>query len=122
MKRLILLMIAILAIALTGTAQTPDAIREFISKNPNFSEPTVTTYENVKIGKIAPAPKGYKPFYFTMTSRHGSRYELHDTTYINLTAVYNRAAEHCILTPLGEEIRQILNRASNEQKGRAFLA
>ena len=118
MKRLILLMIATLAIALTGTAQTPDAIREFISKNPNFSEPTVTTYENVKIGKIASAPKGYKPFYFTMTSRHGSRYELQDTTYINLTAVYNRAAEQGILTPLGEEIRQILNRASNEQKGK----
>lgn len=118
MKRLFISMIATIAIAFASMAQSPEAIREIIRKNPNFAEPTVTTYGNIETGKIAPAPKGYKPFYFTMTSRHGSRYELRDTTYIHHTEIYNRAAKLGILTPLGEEIRQILLRATAEQMGK----
>ena len=117
MKRIFSLVVAVAA-TLTTMAQSPEAIREMIRRNPNLAEPTVTTYDNIERGKIAPAPKGYKPFYFTMVSRHGSRYELHDTTYIKLTNVYNRAAELGILTPLGEEIRQILLRATAEHSGK----
>ena len=71
MRKLILLLSA-LAFALSTSAQSPEIIREIIRKNPNFAEPTVTTYENIEIGKIAAAPKGYEPFYFSMTSRHGA--------------------------------------------------
>ena len=117
MKRIFSLVVAVVA-TLTAMAQSPEAIRELIRRNPNLAEPTVTTYDNIERGKLASAPKGYKPFYFTMVSRHGSRYELHDTTYIKLTNVYNRAAELCILTPLGEEIRQILLRATAEHRGK----
>ena len=117
MRRSFLIIFAII-IAASVSAQTPEAIREIIRKNPNFAKPTVTTYQNIKIGKIAPAPKGYKPFYYTLASRHGSRYELHDTTFMYPTAVYNRAAELGILTPLGEEVRQILNRATEVQMGK----
>ncbi|MBR2326229.1 MAG: hypothetical protein IKA49_02580 [Alistipes sp.] len=117
MKRTLLAILAVGAI-ISVTAQTPEAIREIIRKNPNFAEPTVTTYENIEIGKIAPAPKGYKPIYFTMVSRHGSRYELRDTTFSNPAEIYNRASKLGILTPLGEEVRATLNRAAAEQKGK----
>ena len=92
MRKVLYLIAALVALS-TASAQSPEAIREIIRKNPNFTEPTVTTYANVELGKIAPAPKGYKPFYFSMTSRHGSRYELRDTTFVNPTSVYNKASE-----------------------------
>ena len=117
MKRILSLVVAV-ATTLTAMAQSPEAIRELIRRNPNFAGPTVTTYDNIERGKIASAPKGYKPFYFTMASRHGSRYELKDTTFVNHTEVFNRAAKLGILTPLGEEIRQILLRATAEHIGK----
>ena len=117
MRKVLYLIAALVALS-TASAQSPEAIREIIRKNPNFTEPTVTTYANVELGKIAPAPKGYKPFYFSMTSRHGSRYELRDTTFVNPTSVYNKASELGLLTPLGEEVRAILNRATAEQLGK----
>ena len=117
MRKYILTILAAV-LTLVVSAQTPEAIRAIIRQNPNFAEATVTTYENIKIGKIAKAPKGYKPFYFTMASRHGSRYELYDHYFSQPTEVYNRASELGILTPLGEEVRAILNRATAEQTGR----
>ena len=117
MKRLLFLL-STFAFAVSASAQTPEAILNIIRQNPNFAEPTVTTYENIKIGKIAPAPKGYEPFYFSMISRHGSRYELADETFSLPTEIYNRASKLGILTPLGEEVRAILNRATAEQSGK----
>lgn len=117
MKRLFTTLIAIVAF-ISVSAQTPEAIREIIRENANFSIPTVTTYQNVTIGKIAPAPKGYKPFYFSMVGRHGSRYELKDTTFIYTCDVFNRASKLGILTTEGERVRKILNSAAAEQMGR----
>lgn len=118
MKRLLFLL-SVFAFALSAPAQTPEAILDIIRKNPNFAEPTVTTYENIKVGKIASAPKGYEPFYFSMISRHGSRYELHDENFTTPNDIFNRASELGILTPLGEEVRVIMNRATADQMGKA---
>ena len=52
MKKYILSLISAV-FALAVSAQTPEVIREIIRQNPNFAEPTVTTYDNIKIGKIA---------------------------------------------------------------------
>lgn len=117
MKRLLFLLSAF-AFAVSVSAQTPEAILDIIRQNPNFAEPTVTTYENIKVGKIAPAPKGYKPFYLSMISRHGSRYELADDTFETPNNIYNKASELGILTPLGEEVKAIINRATADQMGK----
>ena len=117
MRKLVLLLSAF-AFALSASAQSPEIIREIIRKNPNFAEPTVTTYENIKVGKIAAAPKGYEPFYLSLISRHGSRYELLDKTFETPNEIYNKAAKLGILTPLGEEVRAIINRATAEQTGK----
>ena len=50
MKRLLFLLSAF-AFAVSVSAQTPEAILDIIRQNPNFAEPTVTTYENIKVGK-----------------------------------------------------------------------
>ena len=118
MKRLLFLL-SVFVFALSASAQTPEAILDIIRKNPNFAEPTVTTYENIKVGKIASAPKGYEPFYFSMISRHGSRYELHDENFTTPNDIFNKASELGILTPLGEEVRVIMNRATADQMGKA---
>ena len=117
MKRLLFLL-SVFAFALSASAQTPEAILEIIRKNPNFAEPTVTTYENIKVGKIASAPKGYEPFYFSLISRHGSRYELFDDSFTTPNDIYNKASQLGILTPLGEEVRAIINRATADQMGK----
>ena len=117
MKRYLSLFVTLI-VALGATAQTPEAIREIIRKNPNFAEPTVATYDNIVREKRAPAPKGFKPFHITLIGRHGSRYELRDTIFTYLTDTYNRASKLGILTPLGQEICQSLNRATAEQSGR----
>lgn len=109
---------AALAVALSVSAQSPEAIREIIRENSNFSLATVTTYQNVIPEKLASAPKGYKPFYFSLVGRHGSRYELKDTTFMHATEIYNRAAQLGILTEEGERVRQTLIRATAEQMGK----
>jgi hypothetical protein len=117
MKKLSLICLALVAL-FSASAQNPDAIREIIRNNQNFAVSTVTTYQNIEIGDIAPAPVGFEPFYFSMVGRHGSRYELKDTTFVYTTEVYNRAAKLGILTEEGEHVRQILVRATAEQKGK----
>lgn len=117
MKRFFATLTALAAL-FSVSAQTPEAIREIIRENSNFSIPTVTTYQNVPIGKIAPAPKGYKLFYYSLTGRHGSRYELKDTTFVRTCDIFNRAAKLGILTEEGERVRKILNSATAEQMGK----
>ena len=118
MKRYLLAIISLLIATLSASAQSPEAIREIIRKNPCFALPAVTTYDNVEIGEIASAPKGYKPFYFTIVSRHGSRYETRDTAFIRLVDIYGRADKLGILTEQGKQVYQILLKASAEQQGK----
>ena len=117
MRKLLTTIIA-LAVATIALAQSPEAIRKMIRENSNFSIPTITTYQNVPIEKIAPSPKGYKLFYYSLTGRHGSRYELKDSTFVYTCDIFNRAAKLGILTEEGERVRKILNRATAEQRGK----
>ena len=117
MRKLLTTIIA-LAVATIALAQSPEAIRKMIRENANFSIPTITTYQNVPIEKIAPSPKGYKLFYYSLTGRHGSRYELEDSTFVYTCDIFNRAAKLGILTEEGERVRKILNRATAEQRGK----
>lgn len=119
MKRPISTLIALVAIILSATAQNPQAVREVIKANSHLSIPSITTYGQVSIGDMNPAPKGYKPFYFSMVSRHGSRYETRDTTFVKLGATYKLANELGILTDLGKQAQQILAKAAAEQDGKS---
>ena len=52
-----------------------------------------------------PAPKGYKPFYVSHYSRHGSRYLIGDNDYKWIVDLLDEAHSAGALTPLGEEVR-----------------
>jgi hypothetical protein len=117
MRKIILYCLALISFS-SVVAQSPEAIREIIRENSNFSIPTVTTYDNISIGKIASAPRGYKPFYYSLVGRHGSRYELIDTTFVRIADIFNRASEIGILTKEGENVRTVLNQATAQQMGK----
>jgi hypothetical protein len=59
-------------------------------------------------GKLTPAPAGYKPFYISHYSRHGSRYMCSNQPYKNVIAKLEAADKANVLTAFGKDI---LNRA-----------
>lgn len=65
------------------------------------------------------APKGYKPFYISHYSRHGSRYLTKDTSYTRVTDIFNSAHKQHVLTALGEDVYQRLQELMKEASLRA---
>ena len=56
------------------------------------------------VAEIADAPEGYEPVYLSHYGRHGSRYILHDTQYVFVAQVLEKADADGILTPKGREL------------------
>ncbi|MCR4854509.1 MAG: hypothetical protein K5893_13070 [Prevotella sp.] len=52
--------------------------------------------------KLTKAPRGYKPFYISHYSRHGSRYYWTDKLYKDLDTLLTSAHQKHLLTPTGE--------------------
>lgn len=59
---------------------------------------------------LTKAPKGYEPFYMSHYGRHGSRWLLGDHEYMNIIRPLRRAKEQGVLTPLGQEALEKLER------------
>ena len=114
MKKLFTLVAAL--VALTATAQTT---REEIDRYPHLVISSQSVYAGEIFGKpIAEAPKGYTPFYISHYGRHGSRYES-DAKYIDNVCNYFSVAESLdILTPLGKEVKAIIDGIREVQNGR----
>ncbi len=55
--------------------------------------------------KMTPAPSGYKPFYASVTCRHGTRYALSDNIYEKFRSLLTTAHKEGTLTEKGEELR-----------------
>ncbi len=54
--------------------------------------------------QITPAPKGYKPFYISVTGRHGARYALGENAYDNISKLLIKAHSEGKLTKKGEDL------------------
>lgn len=67
---------------------------------------------------LTKAPKGYEPFYMSHYGRHGSRWLINDNDYLNVIRVFRRAKEQNVLTSLGLEAYQKLERFYPTTKGR----
>lgn len=117
MKRIIFTLIA-LATLFSLSAQAPEAIRESIRKHPNLAIPTFSTYPCMPLEKVADAPKGFEPFYFSIVSRHGSRYEQHTDYFKRIVGIFHKADSLGILTAEGKRIHHKLVEILNTQKGR----
>ena len=116
MKR-VLLFCAVMALAFSALAQSPEAIRASLAKYPNLAYPVASTYPSVPLGEIAAAPEGFEPFYFSLVGRHGSRYEQKGTRFNKLCATLDKAHDLGILTKDGELLRTRAKAIAEAQKG-----
>jgi len=62
------------------------------------------------VQSLTKAPKGYTPFYMSHYGRHGSRWLINERDYTNAIRPLQRAKELGVLTPLGQEALQKLER------------
>ena len=53
-------------------------------------------------GELTKAPKGYKPFYISHYSRHGSRYYWNESLYTQLDTILTKANQEDLLTDEGK--------------------
>ena len=117
MKRYLSLFVA-LVVALFATAQTPEAILESIRKNPSIGATVLAPYPSEHSAKLATAPDGFEPFYFSLVGRHGSRYEQSDTRFRKAATAFNKADSLGILTAEGKKLCKRLNIVWKAQQGR----
>ena len=118
MKRFFLLLSALAAVVI-ATAQTPEAVRESISKYPNLALPTYSTYPSIPLGEIEAAPEGFEPFYFTLVGRHGSRYDQSERRFKSILSVYRKADSLGILTEQGKHLYAHIAEIEAAQEGRS---
>ena len=116
MKRVLSVLIALVAI-FTVSAQTPEAVLESISKNPNYAYPEASIYPGAPAEDIAAAPKGFEPFYFSLVGRHGSRYERSDKYFKRALKVFDKANELGILTEDGKLLHKKIKDVYDAQQG-----
>ena len=113
MKKLLLLS-ALLSATLSAAAQTA---KEEIDADILKSASNHMAYQ-APAKPLTPAPKGYEPFYMSHYGRHGSRWLLSDGDYMNLIRTMRTAKEKGVLTPLGLEALEKLERFYPCTKGR----
>ena len=69
--------------------------------------------------ELTPAPEGYYPFHLEHYGRHGSRWHIGDTNYDVPYTLMKKAKAAGKLTPLGEEVFEVVVAARDEfKKGR----
>jgi len=92
--------VAMLFLSITVQAQRVDVMKE-ISEKPQKSFGTDYPY-SFDVPALSKAPKGYKPFYISHYSRHGSRYYWTKTLYIDLDSLLTQANRLGTLTEQGK--------------------
>lgn len=65
-----------------------------------------------------PAPKGYKPFYFSHYARHGSRWHIDEGDYRRPFETLKRAARQGKLTAEGQRVLTVLDSVYHMSRGR----
>lgn len=99
--------------AVRTTAQTT---REEMLADPEKTAGVYLAYPT-EFDPQTPAPKGYKPFYISHYSRHGSRYLIGDRDYKWIVDLLDKAHDAGALTPLGEDVRQRMQKVWEEAEG-----
>lgn len=105
---------ALIVIPVFCQAQTS---REEVYATPEKSGGVYYAYP-VENPVFTPAPEGYKPFYISHYGRHGSRYIIGEDGYKRPLSVFERAALHDALTPLGLDVLQRIRSVWEEAEGR----
>ena len=101
----------LMVLAIASGAQTN--VLEQLKTNPQkaYGNDCPYPFDNTKLTK---APKGYKPFYISHYSRHGSRYYWNDRLYKELDTLLATAHNKHLLTAEGEAFRSRFMEAKQE--------
>lgn len=106
---------SICALVLTTPVISADTLEDV-----DFFEAGGNYYCYPWLGKEAPeltqAPEGYVPFHIEHYSRHGSRWHIGDGNYDKPFELLSKAKRDNKLTPLGEEVFEIVVAARDEYK------
>lgn len=89
------------AVSITLMAQT-DPVLDQLEKDPKKSYGNDYPYLFRHDGELTKSPKGYKPFYISHYSRHGSRYYWNESLYTQLDTILTEAHKNDLLTAEGE--------------------
>ena len=98
MKKILIFTLSLFA--LTATAQSASEIAAF-DKDYKFELYRPYPAER-RDAKFSPAPKGYKPFYISHLSRHGSRWHSSSSSYTYPLSVLEKAEKNGELTDIGK--------------------
>ena len=103
-KNLLLFSFLLSAVAASAQTAKEEIYADVLKAGSNYMAYQVPTKPLTK------APKGYTPFYMSHYGRHGSRWLLNDNDYMNVIRPLRRAKELGVLTPLGQEALEKLER------------
>ncbi|MBO7545072.1 MAG: hypothetical protein J6T02_05845 [Bacteroidales bacterium] len=98
--RFVRLLLPLLLLPLQAVGQST---REAILSDPAKAGGLMYVYDYKAETPLSPAPKGYKPFYFSHFGRHGARYVLR-MQYDTVAAVLGRGAKAGLLSDRGKQL------------------
>ena len=105
------------ALLMLGVALHAQTSLEEITANPEKSGGVYLVYPS-QFEPQTKAPKGYKPFYISHYSRHGSRYLISNEDYSRALDILKEGHEQHALTALGEDVYKRLQQVYDEAEGR----
>lgn len=108
------------ALILSSTALTAqESLRQLIAQDPSVAAGNGNVYPVPDPHQGAPkAPKGFKPFYISHYSRHGSRWLISREDYSRPQEILHRQYEKGNLTSLGEDVMHRLDIVCKAAEGR----
>ena len=108
------------ALILSSTALTAqESLRQRIAQDPSVAAGNGNVYPVPDPHQGAPkAPKGFKPFYISHYSRHGSRWLISREDYSRSQKILHRQYEKGNLTSLGEDVMHRLDIVCKAAEGR----
>ena len=109
--RELLLILAVLCVAVTASAQTKPTPEQLGSIYYAYPAPADVVR--------TPVPAGYEPVYISHYGRHGSRWRTADEHYKVVVDVFDSLHQCKALTPLGEDVRRRLHVVWEDARGRS---
>lgn len=105
-----LMLVFLLTFSLNAFGQRPTA-REEIAANPFLCGSNHLDYDNYPAtAKLTKAPKGYEPYLMNHYGRHGARWLLGESEYMNSIRALRKAKEQGKLTETGQQTLEKLER------------
>ena len=92
-------MLAVMPLSLNA-----QSVKDLIRENPERAAGNLYHYEAPEVILDTPAPEGYKPFYITNYSRHGSRYQSGTYEFTRILPIFEELEKEGVLTETGKQL------------------